>query len=73
MVEVMKCPKCGSEMPRGNYVCGYRFNGIRLVKFGDFQGDKLVPFYCPKCGYVELYNEKNVGKGDNGFTKRSES
>jgi predicted nucleic-acid-binding Zn-ribbon protein len=67
MGHVKKCPKCGSEMTRGNYVwstpmLGYA--GIRLMKFGDSKGDKLVPFYCPKCGYVELYNEKNVGKGN---------
>jgi predicted nucleic-acid-binding Zn-ribbon protein len=64
MSEVKKCPKCGSEMTRGNYVWSYGFVGIRLVKFGHFQSDKLVPFYCPKCGYIELYNEKNVGKGN---------
>ncbi len=32
--------------------------GITLLKDGDFVGDKIIPFYCTKCGYIELYNEK---------------
>jgi len=33
---------------------------VRLVKFGDMAGDKVIPFYCRNCGYIELYNEKNL-------------
>lgn len=28
------------------------------MKEGDLAGDKIVPFYCEKCGYIELYDQK---------------
>ena len=45
-------------MEAADYLSGY--GAARLVKFGDVRGDKVVPFYCKVCGYIELYNEKNV-------------
>jgi predicted nucleic-acid-binding Zn-ribbon protein len=41
-----------------NYLFGY--GAIRLVKFGDVRGDNIVPSYCRNCGYIELYNVKNL-------------
>ena len=32
------------------------------MKFGDLRGDKVIPFYCKNCGYIELYNEKNLSR-----------
>jgi predicted nucleic-acid-binding Zn-ribbon protein len=56
MYQTKRCPKCGNEMEPQDQLSG----PIRLVKFGDIRGDKVVPFYCKNCGYIELYNEKNL-------------
>jgi predicted nucleic-acid-binding Zn-ribbon protein len=45
-------------MAVGDQLSGY--GPVRLVKFGDLRGDKVIPFYCKYCGYIELYNEKNL-------------
>lgn len=55
MSKVKKCPKCGEEMEKGKYVAGY--GATRLVKYGDLRGDKIIPFYCKNCGYIELYRK----------------
>jgi predicted nucleic-acid-binding Zn-ribbon protein len=47
-------------MPEDDQLSGY--GSVRLVKTGDLPGDKVVPFYCKNCGYIELYNEKNLQK-----------
>jgi predicted nucleic-acid-binding Zn-ribbon protein len=31
------------------------FWGVLLSKKGDWYGDKVIPFYCKNCGYIELY------------------
>jgi hypothetical protein len=41
-----------------NYLFGY--GAIRLVKFDDVRGDNIVPSYYINCGYIELYNWKNL-------------
>jgi predicted nucleic-acid-binding Zn-ribbon protein len=38
------------------------YGPARLLKYGDILGDTVVPFYCKHCGYIELYNEKNLKK-----------
>jgi predicted nucleic-acid-binding Zn-ribbon protein len=53
--EVKKCPKCGGDMQKADYLSGY--GAARLVKFGDIRGDKVIPLYCTKCGYIELYRK----------------
>jgi predicted nucleic-acid-binding Zn-ribbon protein len=58
MYQTKNCPKCGGPLEAADYLSGY--GAVRLVKFGDVRGDKVVPFYCKSCGYIELYNEKNV-------------
>jgi predicted nucleic-acid-binding Zn-ribbon protein len=58
MYPVKICPKCGGPMEAADYLSGY--GAVRLVKFGDLRGDKVIPFFCKNCGYIELYNEKNV-------------
>jgi len=56
--EVKKCPKCGGEMEKGARLT---FHGrwpipeaVTLAKEGDFYGDKIIPFYCRNCWYIEL-------------------
>ncbi len=37
-------------------------SGGRLIKLGDALGDRVVPFYCKNCGYIELYVDKILRK-----------
>jgi predicted nucleic-acid-binding Zn-ribbon protein len=39
-------------------VMGHPVGGTTLVKKGDVVGDKIIPFYCKNCGYIELFVEK---------------
>lgn len=62
MSEVKKCPKCGGEMERGTldvllgmHIVSKRGSKIRA-------GDKVSPYYCMNCGYVELYKEMKEKK-----------
>jgi len=57
MSEVKKCPKCGGEMALGEALVGYGVWGFRLKKPGDYVGDRIVPYWCKKCGYIEFYKE----------------
>jgi predicted nucleic-acid-binding Zn-ribbon protein len=60
MSEVKKCPKCNGEMERGKRLVSY--GGVTLAKKGDFFGDKITPFYCKNCGFIELYKEMKEKK-----------
>ena len=62
MSEVKKCPKCGSEMTEADRIVGYGIAAIHILKPGDLKGDKVTPFQCPNCGYIELYNAKIMKK-----------
>jgi len=54
--EVKKCPKCGGVMEKGRRLQSY--GPVRFWKKGDILlGDKMIPFYCKNCGYVELYKK----------------
>lgn len=58
---VKKCPKCGNEMRR---VSGLS-DGHAAIELsnGLFSSiGQVIPFCSPKCGYIELYNEKNIGE-----------
>jgi len=33
---------------------------VSLVKEGNLVGDNILVFFCPNCGYIELYREKLV-------------
>jgi predicted nucleic-acid-binding Zn-ribbon protein len=67
MSEAEKCPKCGSEKKEADKIVGYgsipvhiwinKDRGTKMVG-----GDRIVPFHCPNCGYIELYNGKNIKK-----------
>ncbi len=61
MQEGKKCPKCGGKMEKANSLgstAGHPLGGTTIVKQGDFVGDKIAPFYCKNCGYIELYVKK---------------
>jgi len=32
-------------------------SSVHLRKTDDWVGDKVIPFYCRRCGYIELYRE----------------
>jgi len=49
-------------MKEADKIVGYT-QPIRIFNKGDsWRGAKVVPFYCQSCGYIELYNEKNMKK-----------
>ena len=58
--KVKRCPKCGGEMELGRDLTPpsiHIVGSVRFRKNGDSVGDKITPFYCIKCGYIELYRE----------------
>jgi len=59
MSEVRKCPKCGGEMEKGRI---FTYGGISFAKKGDWFGDKIIPYYCKNCGYIEIYKEMKEKK-----------
>jgi predicted RNA-binding Zn-ribbon protein involved in translation (DUF1610 family) len=61
MSEAKKCPECGGEMEEGDYLRGHHI-AVRLMKYDDFYGDKVIPFYCKNCGFIKLYREMKKKK-----------
>jgi len=60
--EVKKCPKCGGQMVEAKRLVTRAFSlrgvvlpGVSLAKKGDILGDRIIPFYCKDCGYIEFY------------------
>jgi predicted nucleic-acid-binding Zn-ribbon protein len=56
MSEVEQCPKCNGEVVQG----GFLKNLPKVVVFskeGRRSFDKVIPTYCKKCGFMELYKE----------------
>ncbi|MDH5595161.1 MAG: PF20097 family protein [Candidatus Bathyarchaeota archaeon] len=52
-----KCPRCGSEMEKGDCLFGYALS-VKLQYFSkekELLQDSVIPFYCTNCGYLELY------------------
>ena len=52
---VKRCPKCGGEMIEGKRLVAY--GGVTLAKKDNWFGDKIIPYYCRNCGYIELYKK----------------
>jgi len=48
MYQTKNCPKCGGSLEAADYLSGY--GAVRLVKFGDVRGDKVIPYHCKVCG-----------------------
>lgn len=59
MNEVERCPKCGGEMAKSDrLVAATRLlANVTLAKRGDIIGDRIIPYYCRDCGYIEFYKE----------------
>jgi predicted nucleic-acid-binding Zn-ribbon protein len=55
MSEDKKCPKCGGEMEKGKRL--YSYGSVTFTKKDGWLGDKIIPYYCKKCGFIELYKE----------------
>ena len=56
MSEAKTCPKCNGEMVR----CEFLKNLPRVVvvpKEGRRSLDRVIPTYCRKCGFMEIYKE----------------
>ena len=64
--EVKNCPKCGGEMEEGeritSFARGWIPQAVTFAKKIDIRGDKIIPFYCKKCGYIELYKKMKEKK-----------
>ena len=61
MTGTKTCPKCSGEMAKGTKeVFGDHFACTRRKqKKLEKQGlDRIQPYYCKNCGYVEFYKEK---------------
>jgi predicted nucleic-acid-binding Zn-ribbon protein len=59
--EVEKCPKCGGQMVEASRLVTRAFSlrgvilpGVSLAKKRDVLGDRIIPFYCEDCGYIEF-------------------
>jgi len=72
--EVKKCPKCGGEMVEaGRLVAHTRvLTDVSLAKKGDVIGDRIIPYYCRTCGYIEFYKEMKSDElsQEQGFLKK---
>jgi predicted Zn-ribbon and HTH transcriptional regulator len=56
MSEIKKCPKCSEEMVHGEFLK----NLPKVVVFsreGRRSLDRVIPTYCKKCGFIEIYKE----------------
>ena len=54
---IEKCPKCGGVMEKGGCLTAY-VTSVKLQstnKEKQLLDDSVIPFYCKKCGYLELY------------------
>ena len=75
--EVKKCPKCNGQMTEAHRLVAHTrlLASISLAKKGDIIGDRIIPFYCKNCDYVELYKESSkrtsqFGETPSSFLKR---
>ena len=53
------CPRCRAQLRQGD-------SALELVKKGTTgvehtPGLTVIPYLCPKCGYIELYSLKVAG------------
>jgi predicted nucleic-acid-binding Zn-ribbon protein len=64
MSEVKKCPKCSREMVKAHRLVAHTklLASVSLAKEGALVGERIIPFYCVNCGYIEFYKEMRDGK-----------
>jgi len=56
MGEVKKCLKCNGEMVRGEFLKNLP-KVIVFPKEGKRSFERVIPFCCQKCGFMEIYKE----------------
>jgi predicted nucleic-acid-binding Zn-ribbon protein len=56
MSEAKKCPKCGGDMVQGEFLKNLP-KVIVSAKKGRRRFDRVIPTYCKKCGFMEIYKE----------------
>jgi len=54
--EVKKCPKCNGEMVQGEFLKNLP-KVVVFSKDGRQFFEKVIPSYCKKCGFMEIYKE----------------
>lgn len=60
----MECTKCGGKMAEGTKaIFGEVFGCTRRdpEKLEELNLDRVQPYYCTECGYVEFFMEKRKG------------
>ena len=57
MNEVKKCPKCGGEMVKGEFLKNLPKVAISPKKLRK-RYDTVIPTCCKNCGFIEMYREK---------------
>ena len=64
--EVLRCPKCGGgEMIQGSAENLYDSFGCTRPspkKLEKRHGNKIQPYFCGNCGFIEFYVEKGTVK-----------
>jgi hypothetical protein len=56
MSEIKKCTKCGGEMVQGEFLKNLP-KVAAFPKEGRRSFDRVIPSYCTKCGFMEIYKE----------------
>lgn len=69
MSEAKTCPKCRGEMEKGARITGHLVTAVRFTKMSDMIGEMIIPYYCKKCGFIELFKELKDEKGYTEFFK----
>jgi predicted nucleic-acid-binding Zn-ribbon protein len=61
--EVLTCSKCGGEMIQGSAETLYDSFGCTRPnpkKLEKRHGNKIQPYFCGNCGFIEFYVEKGA-------------
>jgi len=56
MSEFTTCPKCSGEMVQGEFLKNLPKIVVVSIK-GQRSVDRVIPKYCSKCGFIEIYKE----------------
>ena len=57
------CPKCQRDMIEGRELVSMRpldllaMQEVRFARKNTIRTDKVVPYFCQNCGYIEMYKE----------------
>jgi predicted nucleic-acid-binding Zn-ribbon protein len=56
MSEDKKCPKCNGEMVQSEFLKNFP-KVVVFSKEGRRSLDKVIPTYCKRCRFIEIYKE----------------